>query len=340
MSATDSCTISRRSDVQRWPQVPTAANRIARTARSRSALGVTIIALLPPSSSSERPRRAATFGAIARPIAVDPVADTSGTRGSSTSARPALPTITSTSPSGASPKRSSARRNSAWQASAVSGVREDGFQITGSPHTSASAAFQLQTATGKLNAVMMPTGPSGSQVSIIRCPGRSDAIVRPYSCRDSPTAKSQMSIISCTSPRPSWPILPASRVTSAPSASFSWRSSSASRRTSSPRRGAGTSRQTRNASTDRAIAASASASLVEWRFAITSPVMGVRTSRSPPLRSDESMPRRVSSASVSCPGRVVVMAISVKELRVGAASSVATIGACRRLTRARRRASW
>ena len=113
VSATDSCTISRRSEVQRWPQVPTAANRIARTARSRSALGVTIIALLPPSSSSERPRRAATFGAIARPIAVDPVADTSGTRGSSTSARPALPTITSTSPSGALPKRSTARRNSA-----------------------------------------------------------------------------------------------------------------------------------------------------------------------------------------------------------------------------------
>jgi hypothetical protein len=48
----DSCTISRRSVVQRWPAVPmAAANTIARTARSRSALGATIIALLPPSSS-------------------------------------------------------------------------------------------------------------------------------------------------------------------------------------------------------------------------------------------------------------------------------------------------
>ena len=52
-----------------------------------------------------------------------------------------------------------------------------------------------------------------------------------------------MSIISCTSPRPSWAILPVSSVTSAPSASFSRRSSSPSSRTSSPRRGAGTSRQ-------------------------------------------------------------------------------------------------
>ena len=52
------------------------------------------------------------------------------------------------------PSRSPARRSSAWQASAVSGVRGDGFQITESPQTSASAVFQLHTATGKLNAVI------------------------------------------------------------------------------------------------------------------------------------------------------------------------------------------
>ena len=103
----------------------------------------------------------------------------------------------------------------------MSGVRSLGFQTTGSPHTSARAEFQLQTATGKLKAVITATGPSGCQVSSIRCPGRSEAIVRPNSCRDSPTARSQMSIISCTSPRPSCAILPVSSVTSAPSASFS-----------------------------------------------------------------------------------------------------------------------
>ena len=37
---------------------------------------------------------------------------------------------------------------------AVSGVRSLGFQITGLPQTTASAAFQLHTATGKLNAVI------------------------------------------------------------------------------------------------------------------------------------------------------------------------------------------
>ena len=62
---------------------------------------------------------------------------------------------------------------------AVSGVCGDGFQITVSPQTAASAAFHAQTATGKLNAVMTPTGPSGCHCSNIRCRGRSLAIVRP-----------------------------------------------------------------------------------------------------------------------------------------------------------------
>ena len=53
-------------------------------------------------------------------------------------------------------------------ASAVSGVFSEGFQMTGLPQTSASAAFQDHTATGKLNAVITPTGPSGSHCSIIR----------------------------------------------------------------------------------------------------------------------------------------------------------------------------
>ena len=49
----------RRVVVQRWPAVPTAPNRMARMARSRSAVGVTMMALLPPSSSRDRPKRRA-----------------------------------------------------------------------------------------------------------------------------------------------------------------------------------------------------------------------------------------------------------------------------------------
>ena len=180
-SATSSWTISRRRLVQRCPAVPTAAKSTPRTTRSRSALGATTAALLPPSSRSERPSRAAMRGASSLPIAVEPVAETSGIRPSSASctARSAPPTTSSKSPSGTSPNRSAARSSSCVVAIALSGARSDGFQSTGSPQTSASAAFQLHTATGKLNALMTATGPSGCHVSVSRCPGRSEAIERP-----------------------------------------------------------------------------------------------------------------------------------------------------------------
>ncbi len=115
-------------------------------------------------------------------MAVEPVADTSATRRSATIASPvARPPISKEdSPSGAStPKRAMARPTSACTASAVSGVFSDGFHSTLLPHTNASAAFQAHTATGKLNAEITPTTPSGCQVSIIRCWGRSVAMVRP-----------------------------------------------------------------------------------------------------------------------------------------------------------------
>jgi hypothetical protein len=64
-------------------------------------------------------------------------------------------------------------------ASAVSGVWWEGFQIIESPQTAATMAFQAQTATGKLKAVMMPTGPSGCHCSYIRCRGRSECMARP-----------------------------------------------------------------------------------------------------------------------------------------------------------------
>ena len=114
--------------------------------------------------------RAATLGPTWRPMAVLPVALISGTRGSSTSCSPISrpPIRTESRPSGASPNVFSARSNNAWQASAVNGVFSDGFHTTGSPQTSDRAVFQLHTATGKLKALMTPTGPSGCQVSLIR----------------------------------------------------------------------------------------------------------------------------------------------------------------------------
>src|SRR5271170_7231051 len=158
------------SEVQRCPAVPTAEKTIARIAMSRSAEGATIIALLPPSSRIGRPNRAATFGPTIEPMRVDPVAETTGTCFDATSASPiAGPPMTIWArPSGASePKRLIARARIFIVASAESGVFSDGFQITGSPQTSASAAFQDQTATGKLNAEITAHGPMGCQVSAI-----------------------------------------------------------------------------------------------------------------------------------------------------------------------------
>ena len=113
---------------------------------------------------------------------VEPVAETIGTSLEATSASPiAAPPITiCASPAGASaPNRFNARSRTIDAASALSGVFSDGFQMTGSPQTSASAAFHAQTATGKLKAEMTAHGPSGCQVSTIRWPGRSEAMVRP-----------------------------------------------------------------------------------------------------------------------------------------------------------------
>jgi hypothetical protein len=62
---------------------------------------------------------------------------------------------------------------------AVRGVRSDGFQTSVSPHTAAIAEFHDQTAAGKLNAVITPTGPSGCHCSYMRWLGRSEAIVSP-----------------------------------------------------------------------------------------------------------------------------------------------------------------
>ncbi len=68
---------------------------------------------------------------------------------------------------------------SACTASAVSGVFGDGFQMTALPQMTASIAFHAHTATGKLNAVMTATTPSGCHCSYIRCAGRSECMVLP-----------------------------------------------------------------------------------------------------------------------------------------------------------------
>ena len=247
-----------------------------RTARSRSADGVTTAALLPPSSRIVRPNRAATRGATAAPIRSEPVALTSGTRRSSSSGAAPSASVTTTvfSPSGA-PTSRAARSSNAAAATATSGVLSDGFHTTVLPQTSAIAAFHAHTAAGKLKAEMTATTPSGCQVSISRWPGRSDGIVRPSSWRESPTARSHTSIISWTSPRDSETILPTSTPMRSASSCLCSVSSSPNRLTSRPRTGAGTDRHARNASWARATAASTSAADAKGTVATGSPVTGL-----------------------------------------------------------------
>ena len=110
----------------------------------------------------------------------EPVAEISGKRRSATrlSETPVRPPRTRLKIGGA-PLALSTRSAMRVTASAVSGVWCEGFQIIESPQTAATMAFQAQTATGKLKAVMMPTGPSGCHCSYIRCCGRSECMVRP-----------------------------------------------------------------------------------------------------------------------------------------------------------------
>ncbi len=75
--------------------------------------------------------------------------------------------------------RSSTCAHSRCTASAHSGVFGEGFQTQALPQMAAISAFQDHTATGKLNAVMMPTTPSGCHCSYMRCCGRSECMVRP-----------------------------------------------------------------------------------------------------------------------------------------------------------------
>ena len=109
-----------------------------------------------------------------------PVAEMSGTRRSASKLSPtseAEPTTRLNTPG--QPCASITRLQICCTAAAHSGTLWDGFQISGSPHTAATAAFQAHTATGKLKAVMTPTGPSGCHCSYMRWLARSLCMERP-----------------------------------------------------------------------------------------------------------------------------------------------------------------
>jgi hypothetical protein len=138
-------------------------------------------ALLPP-SSRRRGRSAARRGPTARPMRRRAGGRHQRHAGSSTSASPMAAAPISTGSD--RPARRVAEAGHRAREQRLAGQRGERRLLrrlpdTGSPHTSASAAFHAHTATGKLKAEMTPTTPSGCQVSIMRWPGRSVAMVRP-----------------------------------------------------------------------------------------------------------------------------------------------------------------
>jgi len=215
------------------------ANKMPRTARSRSALGATMIALLPPSSSRLRPKRAATRGPP-RAMRVEPVADSRATR----DRRPGLAQRraavehlaqvggAASPPPGRHPGRSApahARTAPACRVRSAASFR------SASTHRIAADQRQRrvpgQTATGKLKALITPTR---QRMPLLHhaVAGRSLAIVKPCSWRDRPTRSRRCR----SSPAPrlaSLSTLPASSVTSAASVALWLRNSSPSSRTSS-----------------------------------------------------------------------------------------------------------
>ena len=127
------------------------------------------MALFPPNSKSDRPKRPATAFATALPIRVLPVALTRGTMGSLLNISPtsAMPFTTQESAAGTS-LASATSFQMCWQAMEQSALFSEGFHTQESPQTQASAVFQAHTATGKLKAEMIPTTPIGWYCSYMR----------------------------------------------------------------------------------------------------------------------------------------------------------------------------
>ena len=138
---------------------------------------------------------------ISAPTALEPVKPTLSTRpASSASCRPLkvsspLAWTRFRTPSGTPPAR-----NSLANASPSADAYSAGFHTTALPHRIAGTRYQLGTATGKLPAVMIAATPTGLRNVKSCLLGISDGTVCPYSRRPSPMKKSQVSMISCTSP--------------------------------------------------------------------------------------------------------------------------------------------
>ena len=197
----DSCTITVPSEVQRCPAVPKPLKSAPSTARSSSASGITTSGFLPPSSRQGdctwRPQSAP----ISEPTADEPVKPTLSTsRSPSARSSPSKAVGPSHSTRLRTPSGSPPWMKSCASAAPIAGAYSAGFQTTALPHRIAGTMYHEGTATGKFPAVMIAATPTGLRKVKSCLSGISLGTVWPYSRRPSPTKKSQVSMISCTSP--------------------------------------------------------------------------------------------------------------------------------------------
>ena len=181
--------------------------------------------------------------------------------------------------------------------------RSDGFHTRVSPHTSAIAVFHAHTAHGEVERGDHPDDPE-------RVPGLHQPVPGPLrghraarrAGATGPTAKSQMSIISWTSPRASETDLADLDADQVGEVLLVLGQQLAEALDQPPRTGAGTVRHCRNAACARSIACSTSAVPATGTVATASPVTGLTTSIRPvPGSVSGSAPQRRRAVGARAP---------------------------------------
>src|SRR5215208_6167337 len=259
---------------------------------------MTTIGFLPPSSRHGDCRWRPHSSPIFEPTALEPVKPTLSTsRSWSACSRPAKVAAPSAWTTFSTPPGTPPAWNSLASASPSAGEYSAGFQTTALPHTIAGTRYHDGTATGKLPAVTIAATPTGTR-NVKSCLfGISDGTVCPYSRRPSTRKKSQVSMISCTSPSASGYGLPISRVTSRASASLLASNSRPTSAITRPRAGAGTAAQSRCAARAARQASSKPWASVRSTSATTSDrLAGLVDSRRPPGASVRAAPSMIDAA--------------------------------------------
>src|SRR4051794_29445801 len=217
-SATDRWTRTRWTEMQDWLAwyIAKVAIRVAAQASdfSSSWSAPTTTAALPPSSSVTCLRGAASR--IDQPTGTDPVNETTGNRGSCTSA---AATSFGTGTTDQDPAGRSVSARISPSSSADSGVAGAGLSTIGAPTAIAGATLWATRLSGKLNGAMPSTGPRGARRTSASRPlaagSVSSRISSPENRLASSAAHRNVDTALLTSPRDHFSGLPFSAVTRA-----------------------------------------------------------------------------------------------------------------------------